>query len=471
MRLSLSMIADRIPQYSPVLIASNQGRCFRNARLLSDSQVRSRSTLFLQQNDPSTVICTSGRDTMVLRSGDIDHVLNDILDVFDHFNEWSLQADELIRGGGAISDVIQLIADELNVQVVFADATYLIHEYAKGRTASADPVLEEYLKNRSMPLDVILRIEADPQVRSPHAGVYNVWANEQFSSAVANIFVNDVHQGWLVVSNATNTFTQGESDFIDAAKGKVEFWMRINQQRDEQWEQASIFAQLARGDDVNEGIAKRALSVLGWDEGDAIRVIAVKPGAFPKSAEPIVERFMQHLDRNVFSVHVLESLMVVANDSKVDTSLFMQELENVLRTSGYIAGISPVFTDVMDLRSHYEAARIAADSADEGRVIVSFEDVKLAYALSTIQRCAIADVRHRALECLAEYDVQHGTQLYDTLRCFVECRGSYVQTYKRLFIHRSTLQYRLERIGDIASIDFDDSRIWTHLALSFLLDE
>ena len=83
----------------------------------------------------------------------------------------------------------------------------------------------------------------------------------------------------------------------------------------------------------------------------------------------------------------------------------------------------------------------------------------------------VEDGHDRALELLGEYDAQHGTQLYDTLRCFVECRGSYVQTYTKLFIHRSTLQYRLERIVSIADVDFDDPRIWSHLALSFLLDE
>ena len=382
-----------------------------------------------------------------------------------------MQVDDLIREGAPIAGVVQLIADELDMQVVLADATYLIHEYAVGKTASTDPVLDGYLENRSMPLDVILRIEADPQVRSPHVGVYNVRANEQLTSAVGNVFVNGVHQGWLVAANATGTFTQGETDFIDAAKEKVEFWMRVNQQLDEHWEQVAVFMQLARGDEVNASIAKRALSVLGWDDGDAMRVIAVKPGAFPKSPEPIVERFMQHLDRYAFSVRVSDSLVMVANESKTDALSFGQELEAVLRTCGYIAGISPTFTDVMDLHSHYEAAKTAADSADEKTIVVNFEDIKLDYALSTIRLGAIADVRHRALERLAEYDVQHGTQLYETLRCFVECRGSYVQTYKRLFIHRSTLQYRLERIGDIVSIDFNDPRTWTHLALSFLLDE
>jgi len=471
MRLSLPMIADRIPQFAPEVVASKRSRSFRNARLLSDSQIRSRSTLYLQQNDPATVICTSGTDMMTLRCDDVDHALNDILDVFDYFNEWASQVDELIRNGATAASVVERIADELDMQVILADATYLIHEYATGKTPFIDPVLDSYLEDRSMPLDVILQVESNPHVRSPQAGVYYVKASEQLTSAVGNIFVDGVHLGWLVVSNGAGSFTQGNLDFIDAAKEKIEFWMRINQQRDENWEQAAVFVQLARGDNVNEDIAKRALSVFGWSDGDSMQVIAVQPGALPKSPDHIVERFIQRLNQDAFSVRVADSLMVVANEAKVPMLAFLRDLEDILRTCGYIAGVGPSFTNIMDLRSHYDAARIAAESADEETRIVSFEDIKLAYALSVLQRNTIADVRHRALACLRDYDAQHDTQLYDTLRCFIECRGSYVQTYKSLFIHRSTLLYRLERIGAIASIDLNDPETWTHLMLSFLLDE
>ncbi|MNK99938.1 Purine catabolism regulatory protein [compost metagenome] len=72
-----------------------------------------------------------------------------------------------------------------------------------------------------------------------------------------------------------------------------------------------------------------------------------------------------------------------------------------------------------------------------------------------------------ALERLLEYDQQADKELVKTLRAFLECNGNLTETSDRLFIHRNTLKYRLERIRDITQIDLDDSenRLMLHLGL------
>ena len=54
-----------------------------------------------------------------------------------------------------------------------------------------------------------------------------------------------------------------------------------------------------------------------------------------------------------------------------------------------------------------------------------------------------------ALERLLEYHQQADKELVKTLRAFLECNGNLTETSDRLFIHRNTLKYRLERIRDI----------------------
>jgi len=165
-----------------------------------------------------------------------------------------------------------------------------------------------------------------------------------------------------------------------------------------------------------------------------------------------------------------ESLMAVVNETLADAPSSHREIARVCETCGYHVGASPVFSDIMELPSHYGAAMVAARSADTPGEIVDFDDIKLPYALSVLRLDSVADVRHSALAQLAAYDAAHGTELLETLRCYVENRGSYVRTYERLFIHRSTLQYRLERIAELCGIDFSDPDAWLHLQLSFALD-
>ena len=149
----------------------------------------------------------------------------------------------------------------------------------------------------------------------------------------------------------------------------------------------------------------------------------------------------------------------------------MDEIAGVLQACGCAAGMSPRFSDVFELRAQYLAARVAAKADGPAlQAIVDFEDCKFDYALSLIRANAVADVRHAAVRLLANHDLAHGTELGDTLRTYLLCNCNATEAARKLFVHRSTLLYRLERIAQITGIDLDDEQERAHLTLSYLLD-
>ncbi len=72
---------------------------------------------------------------------------------------------------------------------------------------------------------------------------------------------------------------------------------------------------------------------------------------------------------------------------------------------------------------------------------------------------------------LKEYDKKNHTDFYNTLKIYLELERNVLQTAKSLFIHRSTLFYRLERIGKIADIDLENARERLILRISFYILE
>ena len=54
---------------------------------------------------------------------------------------------------------------------------------------------------------------------------------------------------------------------------------------------------------------------------------------------------------------------------------------------------------------------------------------------------------------LAAYDEQYETDLVQTLETFLECDGNVANTAQRLFTHRHTVRYRLERVRDLCGLD------------------
>ena len=77
---------------------------------------------------------------------------------------------------------------------------------------------------------------------------------------------------------------------------------------------------------------------------------------------------------------------------------------------------------------------------------------------------------HPALELLRQHDLKSGSELYKTLRCYVDTGGSIKDTAEKLFIHRNSLSYRLDCIGKIVGIDINDPATQYALRFSFDID-
>ena len=63
-------------------------------------------------------------------------------------------------------------------------------------------------------------------------------------------------------------------------------------------------------------------------------------------------------------------------------------------------------------------------------------------------------------------DYEGGGDLLETLEAYCERLGNLTQTAEKLFIHRNSLLYRMERISQIAGLDLNnpDTRLAVHLA-------
>ena len=76
-----------------------------------------------------------------------------------------------------------------------------------------------------------------------------------------------------------------------------------------------------------------------------------------------------------------------------------------------------------------------------------------------------------ALEQLQRHDAVHGTQYTETLRILAEENYNTTAAARRLYVHRSTLQDRIERIRLLTELDFDAADVRALLWFSFRLLE
>ncbi len=121
------------------------------------------------------------------------------------------------------------------------------------------------------------------------------------------------------------------------------------------------------------------------------------------------------------------------------------------------AGVGGVYPAPDDLwRSFREASlalSVGRDVFGPGRVY-RYQDLglyQLLFELNANEK--LREFALRTLRPALDYDRTHGTQLVETLEVFLDSGQDITQTAARLFIHRSSVKYRLARIKEILGVE------------------
>jgi sugar diacid utilization regulator len=139
-----------------------------------------------------------------------------------------------------------------------------------------------------------------------------------------------------------------------------------------------------------------------------------------------------------------------------------RELRSALHGFTYAIGHSRTAADPVDLYRAGNEALLAANVAEarpadeEGPAVLAFEDTGAYRLLLPAMSEDAAELQRFYAETIAPlvaYDEQYETDLVQTLETFLDADGNVAGTAQRLFTHRHTVRYRLERVRDLTGLD------------------
>ena len=134
-----------------------------------------------------------------------------------------------------------------------------------------------------------------------------------------------------------------------------------------------------------------------------------------------------------------------------------RELEVGLPAFALALGRSRVATDPADLYRAAAEALLAVNVAQaQGVLALNFEETgayRLLLSSMTDNPAELRSFHDETVAPLLAYDEQYETELVRTLETFLEENGNVAQTAQRLFTHRHTIRYRLERVKELTELD------------------
>lgn len=162
-------------------------------------------------------------------------------------------------------------------------------------------------------------------------------------------------------------------------------------------------------------------------------------------------------------ISILNYEIILIVDSKIPESRIKQ-INKYQPLKKFSLGIGPPVKSTSNLENSYEVAKFIASETDNS--IYSYKYLQDEYLLKTIDETATKLFINKVIKNIPTEDVQ---KYYTFLDVYEKYNGSIKAVSEELFVHRNTVQYRLNKIFDITGYDPRKLSDYYKLKLAFNL--
>jgi hypothetical protein len=218
------------------------------------------------------------------------------------------------------------------------------------------------------------------------------------------------------------------------------------------------------GADLSGGasvLVARAHPQVPTDEGWRPRVMSI----VERGARAVIARALSALSEREGAQGAEVLVLLPGGDEAVARRAaegVLRELQASLPGYTFAVGRSRVAEDPGDLsRAAHEAllaANVAEGNADAH--ILAFEETgayRLLLSAMSEDPGELQRFYAETVEPLVAYDEQYETDLVQTLETFLDADGNVAGTAQRMYTHRHTIYYRLERVRELSGLDVSSS--------------
>ena len=173
-----------------------------------------------------------------------------------------------------------------------------------------------------------------------------------------------------------------------------------------------------------------------------------------------MELFLENITHNCSFFYYDNSFVLICNNLPQD--IFRQVITDFekrmsLKMPGkkYNMGISSCMKDLDNLSAAYKRARAALYMAMATKTIrMNFDDMGIYRLLALVpDKALLREMSRDLLKPLLLYDQKHDGEYLRTLENYLILEGSYLAMSEKMFIHRNTLMYRMNKIKKLLGTD------------------
>lgn len=294
-----------------------------------------------------------------------------------------------------------------------------------------------------------------------------------------NLFQENLYLGRLLILIPESHENPGAMELMQTLCEDVEVCYRFlylrRRQDDLNYRFYDLWKALLENQPLDTAAVQNALAHMGWNPQDEYQVLYLVPAGYLYSPQTLKYYAVQlessfpgciaaELDKGLYCLHNLS----------IDRSPnFRQQLGEFLRENLFRVGISNSFRDFFDSQRYRLQAEDAihfGQQKDPSLWRYDFCDYVSQYSLSQcLSQYAPRDLCPRNLQILLDHENGDPEgELMQTLYQYYTCQFNAQLAAQKLFIHRTTFFYRMNKIQKIAAFHPEDPEETCQILLAFL---
>ncbi|MGI6007032.1 MAG: PucR family transcriptional regulator [Ruminococcus sp.] len=432
--------------------------------------------------EPELSFLSSSSSYIILSEDtDIDSVYDYTTDLFLKYSSWDLALQKALFSDTPLQDMLEVSQDIFQNPLFVHDSDF----YILACPNMVEGMLKWMTDSRNgrpmVPLDTINAFKIDKEyLHTLNTKKADVFSAQQRGYRVLyiNLWNESHYEGRICVDELQGLIKPGDLLAIEylaeviltSIKRRNIFWSSLGRNPEE------ICKKVLSQTITDEHEITRLLRFLGWGYNDKYIIFKLVTDHLDMTTPTFSTSTFGYIESQVSSSHAFfydQSVVVIVNQTAGNnTSVqIVNDMAYLMEEGMFKIGLSNEIYDFSQLNIAYRQASIALEygtvSQNEGWCYY-FKDCALDYMSQKVCEEISSDyLCAKEIRTLIDYDKTHHTKLNETLETYLNLERNVVQSAKSLFIHRSTLFYRLDRIRQITDLDLDNPRTRLYLLMSY----
>lgn len=407
-------------------------------------------------------------------------IYNRIQKSFNRYTLWHHRLMNIVEGGGGLYELCVAGIDFFKNPLYIHDENFNILAMPMWVVGMSEIVIDENSGNVSVSLKTLKKLKTDKEYQKTmsvkRAALWNPKRNAHRVLYVNIWSQDDKYCGRLLIQELNSPFKPGDFRMAEHF-GKI---LSLAFERNLfKTSSVTTFEEVLRsmymGEPCEESYLTNRMKMVDWERDHRFVCIATTT-LFDKGSVISLKKVCSTISmllKKSFSFTVDDKIYSICNMTLagIDLKECRKELTGLSESLDTVSGVSMEFRDIRRFPDYCRQAVRALKLKDEEHdPVILFSENVLSYIITHFQdEFSVDMVASEAVNTLMEFDRDNDTEYLDTLRRYLENGMQQTLTANELFIHRSTLIYRIKKIEEMTGIDLSDPETRLYVQISIRL--